>query len=475
MADIQVKSESTLIKKVGDIANVLAAAGVSFTDYLTQLTYILFLKMDDEREAYGFESSIPEGYKWQDLLDLSGEDLVDKYEEILDELAEKDGLIGTIFTKATNKIDRPVLLAKVIEMVAGENWYMMEGDLKGAIYESILEKNGQDRKSGAGQYFTPRALIKAMVDVTDPKITETVADPACGTGGFLLAAYEHMKPQSKEIAKQKFLKEHAFFGADNTPLVVTLASMNLYLHDIGTESSPIVCQDSLIDKSDKMFDVILANPPFGTRPQGSVEVDRYRPEFVKTSDNQVNFLQHIMSIVKTGGRVAVVLPDNVLTDGGATAKVREKLLKDFNLHTILRLPTGIFYANGVKTNVLFFEKGKPTEDIWVYDYRTGIKHTLATKPMTRADLDDFVARYCSGHMQDRISTYSSENPNGRWRVFTKEEVYSRDLLKLDFKWMDLGEKDDRTIGELLSDMQSKASAITEAVTKLQDLLGGIEL
>ena len=297
MADIQVKSESTLIKKVGDIANVLAAAGVGFTDYLTQLTYILFLKMDDEREAFGFESSIPEGYKWQDLLELSGEDLVDKYEEILDELAEKDGLIGTIFTKATNKIDRPVLLAKVIEMVASENWYMMEGDLKGAIYESILEKNGQDRKSGAGQYFTPRALIKAMVDVTDPKITETVADPACGTGGFLLAAYEHMKPQSKEIAKQKFLKEHAFFGADNTPLVVTLASMNLYLHDIGTESSPIVCQDSLIDKSDKMFDVILANPPFGTRPQGSVEVYANRPEFVKTSDNQVNFLLLIMSIV----------------------------------------------------------------------------------------------------------------------------------------------------------------------------------
>lgn len=475
MADIQVKSESTLIKKVGDIANVLAAAGVGFTDYLTQLTYILFLKMDDEREAYGFESSIPEGYKWQDLLELSGEELVDKYEEILDELAEKDGLIGTIFTKATNKIDRPVLLAKVIKMVASENWYMMEGDLKGAIYESILEKNGQDRKSGAGQYFTPRALIKAMVDVTDPKITETIADPACGTGGFLLAAYEHMKSQSKEIAKQKFLKEHAFFGADNTPLVVTLASMNLYLHDIGTESSPIVCQDSLIDKSDKMFDVILANPPFGTRPQGSVEVDAHRPEFVKTSDNQVNFLQHIMSIVKTNGRVAVVLPDNVLTDGNATAKVRAKLLKDFNLHTILRLPTGIFYANGVKTNVLFFEKGKSTEDIWVYDYRTGVKHTMATKPMTRANLDDFVACYCSGHMQDRVPTYSAEEPNGRWRKFAKDEVYSRDLLKLDFKWMDLGEKDDRTIGELLTDMQSKASAITDAVAKLQKLLGGIEL
>lgn len=476
MADInQTKSESTLIKKVWDIANVLAAAGVGFTDYITQLTYILFLKMDQEKEELGLGSAIPAGYKWNDLVELSGEDLVDKYEEILKELADDEGLIGTIFTKASNKIDRPVLLAKVIEMVASENWYMLEGDFKGTIYESILEKNGQDKKSGAGQYFTPRALIQAIVDVVDPKITETVADPACGTGGFLLAAFDHMKNQSRDIRDQTFLRNNAFFGADNTPLVVTLASMNLYLHDIGTSTSPIVCQDSLIDKSDRIFDVILANPPFGVRPQGSVEVYANRPEFVKTSDNQVNFLQHIMSIVRTGGRVGVVLPDNVLTDGGATAKVREKLLKDFNLHTILRLPTGIFYANGVKTNVLFFDKGKPTKDIWVYDYRTGIKHTLATKPMTRANLDDFVSCYCSGHMQDRAATYSAENPNGRWRMFSKEEVYSRELLKLDFKWMDLGEKDDRSITELLTDMQNKASSIAEAVAKLQELLGGIDL
>lgn len=473
--NIQTKSESTLVKKVWDIANVLASAGVGFTDYITQLTYILFLKMDHEKEELGLGSSIPEGYKWKDLCNLNGTDLVDKYEEILKELANDDGLIGTIFTKASNKIDSPVHLGKVIKMIAEEDWYMMDGDFKGAIYESILEKNGQDKKSGAGQYFTPRSLIKAMVDVTDPKITETVADPACGTGGFLLAAFEHMKPQSKEIAKQEFLRNNAFFGADNTPLVVTLASMNLYLHDIGTSKSPIVCQDSLLDTSDRMYDVILANPPFGTRPQGSVEVYANRPEFVKTSDNQVNFLQHIMSIVKTGGRVAVVLPDNVLTDGGATAKVREKLLRDFNLHTILRLPTGIFYAGGVKTNVLFFEKGTPTKDIWVYDYRTGVKHTMATKPMTRANLDDFVSCYCSGHMQDRVPTYSADEPNGRWRMFTEEEVYSRDLLKLDFKWMDLGEKDDRTIGELLTDMQGKATAISDAVAKLQELLGGIDL
>lgn len=474
MADIQ-KSEATLVKKVWDIANVLAAAGVGFTDYITQLTYILFLKMDAEKEELGLGSSIPEGYKWKDIVELNGDDLIDKYEEVLKELSKDDGLIGTIFTKASNKINSPVHLAKVFQMVGNENWYMMEGDFKGAIYESILEKNGQDKKSGAGQYFTPRALIKAMVDVIDPKITETVADPACGTGGFLLAAFDHMKPQSKDLSKQNFLKNNALFGADNTALVVTLASMNLYLHDIGTEKSPIVCQDSLLDTSDRMFDVILANPPFGTRPQGSVAVDSARSEFIKTSDNQVNFLQHIMSIVKTGGRVAVVLPDNVLTDGNATAKVREKLLADFNLHTILRLPTGIFYAGGVKTNVLFFEKGEKTKDIWIYDYRTGIKHTMATKPMTRADLDDFVNCYCSGHLEDRKETYSEENPNGRWRKFSEEEVYSRDQLKLDFKWIDLTEKDDRTITELLSEMQEKATEIGDAVSKLQEILGGIDL
>lgn len=475
MNNSQIKSEATLVKKVWDIANVLAAAGVGFTDYITQLTYILFLKMDAEKEELGLGSSIPDGYKWKDLLEYSGNDLVDKYEEILRELSKDTGLIGTIFTKATNKITAPVHLKKVIDMVSSENWYMMEGDFKGAIYESILEKNGQDKKSGAGQYFTPRALIKAMVDVVDPKITETVADPACGTGGFLLAAFEHMKPQSREIAKQNFLKNNAFFGADNTPLVVTLASMNLYLHDIGTAKSPIVCQDSLTENYEAgMYDVVLANPPFGTRPQAAGDVSIVRSDFIKTSDNQVNFLQHIMSIVKTGGRVGVVLPDNVLTDGGATVKVREKLLKDFNLHTILRLPTGIFYANGVKTNVLFFDKGTRTKDIWVYDYRTGIKHTLATKPMKREDLNEFVECYCSGHMQDRVQTYSEKNPNGRWRRFSEDEVYSRDQLKLDFKWLDLSEKDDRTLAELLQDIKDKSANIANAVAELEKLIGEVD-
>lgn len=467
------KNEAALIKKVKDIANVMASAGVGFTDYITQLTYILFLKMDAEKEELGLGSSIPDGYKWKDIVDLSGDDLVEKYEEILKDLSEEEGLIGTIFTKAVNKINRPVMLKEVFKMVDGENWYMMEGDLKGAIYERILEDNGQDKKSGAGQYFTPRALIKAIVDVVDPKINETVADPCCGTGGFLLAAYDHMRVQSKDMEKQDFLKNHTLFGADITPLVVTLASMNLFLHDIGVNKSPVKLQDSLVETNDDTYQVIMTNPPFGTRPQGSVEVYANRPEFIKTSDNQVNFLQHIMSIVKTGGRVGVVLPDSVLTDQGATAKVREKLMKGYNLHTILRLPTGIFYANGVKTNVLFFDKGEPTKDIWVYDYRTGIKHTMATKPMTRTDLDEFVDCYCSGHQQDRKATYSEDNPNGRWRCFTEEEVKKSDTL--DFKWLDLEEKDERTVQEVLDDMQAESDGIAAAVTKLKELLGGIEI
>jgi len=473
MAEEKALSASALLKKVDGIANVMSSAGVGATDYLIQLTYILFLKMDYEKEELGLGSKIPEGYKWKDFCDLTGEDLVEKYEEILKELSKQDGIIGTIFTKAANKIDRPSYLKKVIDMVDEYNWYMMEGDFKGALYESILEKNGLDKKSGAGQYFTPRPLIKAIVDCVDPKIGETVADPACGTGGFLLSAYEHMKNQSRDIEKQKFLKNNTFFGADNTLLVVTMASMNLYLHDIGVDKSPIICQDSLIDKSDKMFDVILANPPFGTRPQGSADVSSNRPEFEKTSDNQVNFLQHITSIVKTGGRVGIVLPDSVLADKGATARVREKLLKEFNLHTILRLPTGIFYAQGVKTNVLFFEKGKPTKDIWIYDYRSGIKHTLVQNPLKRSDLDDFVKCYCVNHMEDRKETYSEDNPNGRWRRYKVSDL--KDEKRLDLKWIQAeDDASDLSLSDLLGMIKEKSDNIANAVAELEKLIGKVD-
>lgn len=474
MAQATANTQS-LTKKVWNLATTLAGQGIGFTDYITQLTYLLFLKMDDENvQTFGEDSAIPEGYRWADLIDLGGLDLVKQYEETLEELSGQDNLIGTIYTKAQNKIDKPVYLKKVITLINEESWLVMDGDVKGAIYESILEKNGQDKKSGAGQYFTPRSLIQAMVDVACPQIGETVCDPACGTGGFLLAAYDYMKPQSSDKAKQDFLRNNALHGYDNTALVVTLASMNLYLHGIGTDRSPIICQDSLEKAPSTLVDVILANPPFGTRPAGSVEIDR-QDFYVETKNNQLNFLQHMMVMLKNGGRAAVVLPDNVLFEGGAGETIRKELLKNFNLHTILRLPTGIFYAQGVKANVLFFTKGTPTKDIWFFDYRTGVKHTLATNPMLRHHLDEFVECYKADNINARTETYNAEtNPNGRWRKYDVDEVMKRDKTSLDISWIKLNDDDnDMSLAELMTNIQEKSDNISKAVAELQKLLANI--
>lgn len=467
-------TETTLTKKVWTLATTLAGQGIGFTDYITQLTYLLFLKMDNENtEMFGEDSAIPEGYRWSDLIELDGLDLIAQYESTLKKLSQEENLIGTIFVKAQNKIDKPVYLKKVITMINEEQWLVMDGDVKGAIYESILEKNGQDKKSGAGQYFTPRSLIQAMVDVAQPKIGETVCDPACGTGGFLLAAYDYMKNQSQDKAKRDFLRDKALHGYDNTALVVTLASMNLYLHGIGTDRSPILCQDSLEKAPDTLVDVILANPPFGTRPAGSVDIDR-NDFYVETKNNQLNFLQHIMLMLKNTGRAAVVLPDNVLFEGGAGETIRKKLLEDFNLHTILRLPTGIFYAQGVKANVLFFQKGTSTKNVWYYDYRTGIKHTLATKPMQRQHLDDFVKCYHAEDISQRKETYSEENPNGRWRKYPVSELLKRDKTSLDISWIkQTDDDDDLSLAELMSTIQQKSDNISKAVAELQKLLSNI--
>ena len=475
MAQATANTQS-LTKKVWNLATTLAGQGIGFTDYITQLTYLLFLKMDDENvQTFGEDSAIPEGYRWGDLIDLDGLDLVKQYEDTLEELSGQDNLIGTIYTKAQNKIDKPVYLKKVITLINEESWLVMDGDVKGAIYESILEKNGQDKKSGAGQYFTPRSLIQAMVDVACPQIGETVCDPACGPGGFLLAADDYMKPQSSDKAKQDFLRNNALHGYDNTALVVTLASMNLYLHGIGTDRSPIICQDSLEKAPSTLVDVILANPPFGTRPAGSVEIDR-QDFYVETKNNQLNFLQHMMVMLKNGGRAAVVLPDNVLFEGGAGETIRKELLKNFNLHTILRLPTGIFYAQGVKANVLFFTKGTPTKDIWFFDYRTGIKHTLATNPMLRHHLDEFVECYKADNINARTETYNAEtNPNGRWRKYDVDEVMKRDKTSLDISWIKLNDDDnDMSLAELMSNIQEKSDNISKAVAELQKLLANIE-
>ncbi|WP_099292764.1 MULTISPECIES: class I SAM-dependent DNA methyltransferase [unclassified Butyricimonas] len=482
MAKKNINTESSLTKKVWTLATTLAGQGIGFTDYITQLTYLLFLKMDAENVEYGGESAIPLGYGWQDLLAVKDEglDLLKHYETTLKFLGDENNdevsvLVRTIFTKAQNKIDKPVYLKKVLSMIEEEQWLLMDGDVKGAIYEGILEKNGQDKKSGAGQYFTPRSLIQTMVDVTRPKITETVCDPACGTGGFLLTAYDHMKKESQDKDKRDFLRNKALHGFDNTALVVTLASMNLYLHGIGTDRSPILCQDSLENVPDTLVDVILANPPFGTRPAGSVDINR--PDFyVETKNNQLNFLQHIMVMLKNGGRAAVVLPDNVLFEGNAGETIRKKLLADFNLHTILRLPTGIFYAQGVKANVLFFTKGQPTKEIWFYDYRTNVKHTLATNKLERHHLDDFVSCFHAENLSARKETYNAEtNPSGRWRKYSIDEITSRDKTSLDITWIKQGGKEDTyTLVELIEEIQSKSENISKAVQELQKLMANIK-
>lgn len=477
MSKKTIANEQSLTKKVWNLATILSSQGVGFTDYITQLTYLLFLKMDNENvEIFGESSAIPEGYCWNDLTELDGLDLIEQYEKTLKLLSQEDNLIGTIYTKAQNKIDKPVYLKKVITLIDEENWLSMDGDVKGAIYESILEKNGQDKKSGAGQYFTPRPLINTMVEVTRPQIGETVCDPACGTGGFLLAAYDYMKEQSQDKDKRAFLRDKALHGNDNTPLVVTLASMNLYLHGIGTERSPIECCDSLEKEPDTLVDVVLANPPFGNRPAGSTDIASMRTDlYVSTSNNQLNFMQHIMLMLKNGGRAAVVLPDNVLFEGGAGEVIRKKLLTEFNLHTILRLPTGIFYANGVKANVLFFSKGSKTNETWYYDYRTNVKHTLATNPMRRQHLDDFVNCYNANNIQHRTETYSEENTSGRWRKYTSTELLNRDKTSLDITWIKTGEDTvDMSLAELMAQIEEKSSNIAKAVASLKDIIGKIE-
>ena len=477
MAKKNITNEQMLTKKVWTLATTLSGQGIGFTDYITQLSYLLFLKMDAENvEMFAEESKIPIGYQWNDLVTLDGLDLISQYENTLKKLSGQDNLIGTIYTKAQNKIDKPVYLKKVITLLNQYNWLSMDYDVKGTIYEEILEKNGQDAKGGAGQYFTPRSLIQAIVDVVRPKITDTICDPACGTGGFLLAAYSFMKMQSQDKEKLEHLNNNALKGYDITSSVVTLGSMNMYLHGIGLESNPIICQDSLekCPEGKDLVDIVLANPPFGTRAAGSVELNR--PDFYKeTSNNQLNFLQHIMLLLKQNGRAAVVLPDNVLFDDEGTI-IRNHLLADYNLHTILRLPTGIFYKPGVKANVLFFNKGCSTKEIWFYDYRTNIKHSRVANPMTRQHLDDFVSCYHAENLNDRKETYDAEkNPSGRWRKYSIDEITARDKTSLDITWIKQGDDtEDLPLSQLMANIKEQSLNISKAVSELEKLLAGIK-
>lgn len=468
----------SVVDKVWKMATVLSKAGVAFTDYVSQLTYLLFLKMDAEQAVvYQEKPRIPEGCRWENLLALDGPELAEKYEAILENLSEQPNILGVIYYKAHNQIPTPANLRRVIEMIDTESWCALDVDVKGAIYEGILEKNVSAEK-GAGQYFTPRALIRAIVDVMQPTAGMSIHDPFCGTGGFLLGAYEYIRRQNPSYEQLTQLKKQGLSGNDITPLVVSLCSMNMFLHDIGApegSSLPIICKDTLAQSEERSFDMVLANPPFGTGG-GSANVtdDRF---FAVTSNTQLNAVQHIMAVLKTTGRAAVVVPDNVLFEAGAGERVRRRLLERFNLHTILRLPTGIFYAQGVQANVLFFDKcpldnaTHHTSQVWVYDYRTNIKHTLVRNQLKREDLQDFVDCYCAGNRAARKETYSAENPNGRWRCYDYADIISRPDTTLDLRWME-EEKEtiDGTIEELVDMLSVEMERQNKALAELKALL-----
>ena len=440
-----------LVKKLWSYCNVLRDDGLSYQDYLEQLTFLLFLKMSDERATlHGIEESIPKGYRWSDLAapDMEGDALEMHYRTTLQHLGTLDGMLGLIFLKAQNKIQDPAKLRQlIVELIGQEQWLVIGADVKGDAYEGLLEKNAQDTKSGAGQYFTPRSVIDAIIDCVQPKPGEVIFDPACGTGGFLLAAASYIAKQyDLDRDQKKHLRYDAIRGVELVEGVARLCAMNLFLHGIGPEDNsiepPIKKDDSLRDEPKKHYPLVITNPPFGKKSSITVvneegETDKKtvtytRPDFWTTTTNkQLNFVQHIKSLLAIHGRAAVVLPDNVLFEGGVGETVRRKLMHECDLHTILRLPTGIFYAQGVKANVLFFER-KPasptpwTRAVWYYDLRTNKHFTLKQNRMTRRDLDEFVTCYRPNDRHNRTATWSEDNPDGRWRCYSHDELISRD-------------------------------------------------
>jgi type I restriction enzyme M protein len=478
---------ASIVSKVWSFCNTLRDDGVSYGDYLEQLTYLLFLKMADEyaKPPYNRKIGIPFEYDWQSLRSKRGADLEAHYLGILRELGQKKGLLGQIFTKAQNKIQDPAKLLKIITMIDEENWVMMETDVKGDIYEGLLEKNAEDTKSGAGQYFTPRPLIWAMVECLRPQPMATIADPACGTGGFFLAAYNFLvKNHPLDREQKEFLKKSTFHGNEIVANTRRIALMNMFLHNIGDindEQCFIASTDALIAPSPLSVDYVLANPPFGKKSsltftnedgeQDREDLTYNRQDFwATTSNKQLNFVQHIRSMLKSTGQAAVVVPDNVLFEGGAGETVRKQLLSTTDLHTILRLPTGVFYKQGVKANVIFFDNKPAAKDpwtkaIWFYDFRTNIHFTLKKNPLKPADLQDFITCYHPQNRHQRSETYSEQNPEGRWRKFTYDEIIARDKTSLDIFWL----KD-----KSLTDLDNLPDPDVLALEIMENLEAGLE-
>ena len=424
-----------MVQKLWDFCDVLRDDGLSYGDYLEQLTYLLFLKMADEQEELLGERVVPVGLDWQTLLNRSGKQLEEQYNKTLAELGSYDDMLGVVFRKARNRIQNPAKLEQLIkEFIDQHEWMSYDADLKGDAYEGLIEKTAQEGARGAGQYFTPRALISAIVDVMLPEPGDRVCDPACGTGGFFLGAYESIVERFPHLTPDQaaHLRSGAFTGWEIADLPARLCAMNLLLHGIESpgSDSPINVDDALRDDPGERFDMVLTNPPFGKSSSDSYE----REDFWATTKNkQLNFVQHVVSLLKIGGTAAVVVPDNVLFEAGAGETIRRRLLHDCDVHTLLRLPTGIFYAQGVKANVLFFRRREGSEqawtkELWVYDLRTNKHFTLKQNPLARADLDDFVACYNSANRHQRQETE-------RFKRYTYDELLARDKVSLDFFWL----------------------------------------
>lgn len=481
------EQSTAIISKVWGMCNPLRDDGVSYGDYLEQLTYLIFLKMSDEysRPPHKREIGIPKGYTWSDMNTLKGAELEDKYKQILEKLGEQSGILGKIFKGAVNKINSAAILYRVVQMIDKEKWTSMSADVKGEIYEGLLQKNAEDIKSGAGQYFTPRPLIKAMVACVRPEPMKTIADPCCGSGGFFLAAQEFLSDPnnySLERKQNEFLKNKTFYGNEIVPDTFKTALMNLYLHNIGDiyGNVPVTLGDALLTDPGYRVDYVMTNPPFGKKSsitftnkdneQEEEDLVYNRQDFwTKSSNKQLNFVQHINTILKATGKAAVVVPDNVLFEGGAGETVRKKLLQTTDLHTILRLPTGIFYKPGVKANVIFFDKRPAsaetqTKEVWIYDFRTNIHFTLKQHPMTYSDLEDFIKCFNPENRHQRKETWSEENPDGRWRKFGIDEILARDKTSLDIFWIK-----DKSLADL-DNLPSPDELAEDIIENLQDAL-----
>ena len=438
----------SLVQRVWGYATVLRDDGVGYGDYVEQITYLLFLKMADEQAGAPNAPAVPEGKDWASLCPLEGDALEVQYRHLLTNLGKEPGMLSVIFKKAQNKIQNPARLKHLLALIDRENWSGLGFDVKGEIYEGLLQKNAEDVKGGAGQYFTPRPLIQAIVEAVAPTPGQTICDPACGTAGFLLVARDYLvDTYGKDLDREqlKFLRDHTFHGTDIVNSVVRLAAMNLYLHGVGSTESPVQNRDSLLSDPGERYDFILANPPFGKKSsitvmseEGQTSKDTLsyeRTDFVATTSNkQLNFVQHIYTILKVGGTAAVVLPDNVLFEGGAGETIRRKLLQDCNVHTLLRLPTGIFYAQGVKANVVFFEKRAAVEqaqthELWVYDLRTNQHFTPKGNPLTLAHLQDFIR--CYGTPGQRTQRQETE----QFHRYNLAQLLARDKVNLDIFWL----------------------------------------